>query len=307
MSPTAVQLLLTGWTFSPSVILGVAALCGAYLYATGPLRRRYGWGAPVSRGQTAAFFGGTAVMAFALLSPLDRIGDGYLFGVHMIQHMLLVMVAPPLWLLGTPGWLLRAALRRRAALRVGRFLTHPAIAFALFNVNFWLWHAPGLYDATLSNEWLHAFEHLTFLATAVLNWFPILSPAPEELPRLSLPGQIIYLFVSCQPMVLLGAGLTFLRAPLYAPYVAVPRIFGVSALGDQQVGGLIMWLPGNAVYLLAISIVFYHWLEGSAEARQAEREAWAIEDAARAAATSGDAPATAQRAAQPSALSPSAE
>jgi putative membrane protein len=290
MTPTAVELLLTGWTFAPSIILGVAGLCGAYLYATGPLRRRHGWGEPVTRRQAAAFFGGTAVMAFALLSPLDRIGDGYLFGVHMIQHMLLVMVAPPLWLLGTPGWLVRAAVGRPLARRAGRLLTHPAVAFALFNVNFWLWHAPALYNATLTNEWLHAFEHLTFLATAVLNWFPILSPAPDELPRLAPPAQILYLFVSCQPMVLLGAGLTFLRAPLYAPYVAAPRIFGVSALGDQQVGGLIMWLPGNAVYLLAISVAFFRWLEGSAEARRAEREAWAIEDA-RAAATN-DTPAT---------------
>jgi putative membrane protein len=273
------------------------ALVAAYLYATGPLRQRRDLGPPVTRGQAAAFFGGTAVLAFALLSPLDRIGDGYLFSVHMVQHMLLVMVVPPLWLLGTPGWLVRAAVRRPAALRVGRLLTHPAVAFALFNVNFWLWHAPALYDATLGNEWLHAFEHLTFLVTAVLNWFPILSPAPDALPRLSLPGQIVYLFVSCQPMVLLGAGLTFLRAPLYTPYLAAPRIFGVTALGDQQAGGLIMWLPGNAVYLLAISIAFFHWMEGSAEARRAEREAWAAEDAARAAGA----------ATSPSAVSPSVE
>jgi cytochrome c oxidase assembly factor CtaG len=305
MSPTVGELLLTGWSFSPTILLGVVALCGGYLYATGPVRRQRGWGGPVSRGQAAAFFGGTAMLAFALLSPLDRIGDGYLFWAHMVQHMLLVMVVAPLWLLGTPGWLLRAMLRRPVALRAGRFLTHPGVAFALFNVNFWLWHAPALYDATLGNEWLHAFEHLTFLGTAVLNWFPILSPAPDELPRLSLPGQIIYLFVSCQPMVLLGAGLTFLHAPLYAPYVAAPRIFGVSALGDQQVGGLIMWLPGNAVYLLMISVAFYHWLEGSAEARRAEREAWAAEDAARDAGAhlaGADAPAP-----SPTALSPSVE
>ncbi len=298
MTPTAGGLLLTGWTFAPSVVAGLAVLVAGYLYATGPLRRQRGWGPPVTRGQAAAFFAGTAVTAFALLSPLDRIGDGYLFSVHMVQHMLLVMVAPPLWLLGTPGWLLRAALRAPAARRIGRWLTHPAVAFALFNVTFWLWHAPALYDATLRSEWLHAFEHLTFLATAVLNWFPILSPAPEELPRLSLPGQIIYLFVSCQPMVLLGAGLTFLRAPLYTPYLAAPRLFGLSALVDQQVGGLIMWLPGNGVYLLAISIAFYHWLEGSADSRRAEREAWAAEDAAR-----GGAPTAASAAP----LSPSAE
>ncbi len=289
MSPSASQLLLTGWTLEPTVVLGLIAFGGAYLYGIGPLRRRYAWGAPVTRAQVAAFLLGLGTLAFALLSPLDRIGDAYLFSVHMVQHMLIAMVVPPLLLLGTPGWLLRPLLRPPAVLRVARVLTSPYVAFALFNLDFWVWHAPALYDLTLTNSALHVFEHLTFLVFATLNWFPILSPVPDELPRLSRPAQLVYLFLSCQPMVLLGAGLTFAGRPLYTPYVAAPRLFGLSALGDQQLGGLIMWLPANFVYLLAISVVFYLWLERQGqETEQAERAAWEAEDALRAAAASLD-------------------
>jgi cytochrome c oxidase assembly factor CtaG len=268
------------------VVLGLIAFSGAYLYGIGPPRRRYAWGAPVSRARVAAFLLGLGTLAFALLSPLDRIGDAYLFSVHMVQHMLIAMVVPPLLLLGTPGWLLRPLLRPPAVLRVARVLTSPYVAFALFNLDFWVWHAPALYDLTLTNSALHVFEHLTFLVFATLNWFPILSPVPDELPRLSRPAQLVYLFLSCQPMVLLGAGLTFASRPLYTPYVAAPRLFGLSALGDQQLGGLIMWLPGNFVYLLAISVVFYLWIERQGqETEQAERAAWEAEDALRAAAS----------------------
>jgi putative membrane protein len=265
---TATQILLTGWNFEPSVILGLLTVSGAYLYAIGPLRLRYGWGDAVPRARVAAFFIGIVVLGFALLSPLDVVGDRYLFSAHMVQHMLLTMAAPPLLLLGTPGWLLRPLLRRDPVLRIARFLTFPAIAFALFNADFWLWHLPSLFDLTLRNSAVHILEHLTFIATAVLAWFPILSPLPE-LPRLPRPAQLLYLFLSCQPMVVLGALLTFASQPLYAPYVAAPRLFGISAASDQQLGGLIMWIPGNFVYILAMSIVFFLWIEE--QGRDADR------------------------------------
>ncbi len=298
MPLTASQVLLTGWNAQPSVILGLLALSGAYLYGVGPLRRRNDWAPAPSRVRVAAFFGGIAVAAVALLSPLDTVGDTYLFSAHMVQHMLLTMVVPPLLLLGTPGWLLRPLLRRPAVARVARGLTWPVVAFALFNGDFWLWHAPALYNLTLENEWLHALEHLTFIATAVLNWFPILSPVPDELPRLPLLNQVLYLFLDCQPMVLLGAGFTFAPQPLYAPYTHAPRIFGMSAATDQQLGGLIMWIPGNFIYIIAMSIVFFHWIDRQgAETERAEREAWEREELERASAEAplADAPPATER------------
>lgn len=247
------------WNFNPVTLLGIALFTGAYFYALGPLRRRYGWAERVDRGQVATFVAGAVIFALALISPLDAISDTYLFSAHMVQHMLICVVAPPLWLLGTPSWMLAPLFRNPKVVRVARWLTHPAVAFALFNGVLWLWHAPALYDATLSNEYLHIFEHLTFVVTAVLFWWAVLSPI-SEVPRMSYGPSILYLFVACQPMVALGALLTFAANPLYHPYVVAPRLGGISALGDQQAGGLIMWLPTNIPYLAVLSVQFFHWI-----------------------------------------------
>jgi cytochrome c oxidase assembly factor CtaG len=276
VSAPAIQVLLTGWSFQPSVIIGILALGAAYAYCTGPLRERRAWGAEVKPWRQAAFYGGLGVCAFALLSPLDTLGDEYLFSAHMVQHMLLTMAVPPLLLLGTPDWLVRPALRWPTVRLAARWLTFPLVAFLLFNADFWVWHVPPLYDATLTNPSLHILEHLTFLVTATLNWFPIASPIPDELPRLPRLMQVLYLFISCQPMVALGAVLTFAAQPLYLPYVLAPHLFGLTAAADQQLGGLIMWIPGNFIYILVMSIVFFQWVEHMDDANDAaERGAMA--------------------------------
>lgn len=272
MAPPALHILLSGWNLDVTVIAGILALGGGYLYAIGPLRRTRHLGEAVPRGRVTAFFVGIAILAFALLSPLDTLGDRYLFSAHMVQHMLLTMVFPPLLLVGTPGWLLRPLLRSPLVGRVARGGTLPPVAFALFNGVFWIWHLPPLYDLTLHNEAIHVVEHVTFLVTATINWFPIFSPLPDALPRLSRPAQLLYLFLSCQPMVALGALLTFASQPLYTAYLAAPRLFGTTALGDQQLGGLIMWIPGNFVYLLVMSVVFFLWIERQGD--DADASAW---------------------------------
>ena len=172
------------WNFDSILVFGIALFTAAYFYALGPLRRRYGWAEAVDRGQVAWFVAGTVVIFIALCSPLDTLGDDYLFSAHMIQHMLLAIVAPPLWLLGTPDWMLAPLFRRASVLRVAKWLTNPIVAFGLFNANLWLWHVPALYDATLTNEQIHIFEHLTYIVFGVLLWWPILSPV-RALPRIS--------------------------------------------------------------------------------------------------------------------------
>src|SRR5262249_43159395 len=176
-----------------------------------------------------------------------------------VQHMLITVVVAPLWLLGTPEWLLAPLYRRRAAASAARILTFPAVAFALFNGNLWLWHLPALYDATLESAALHIIDHLTLVATAVLFWWPVLGPV-RATRQLSLGASILYLFLACQPMVALGALLTFAAVPLYQPYVEAPRIWGSTPLGDQQLGGLIMWLPTNIPYLATLSALFFRWV-----------------------------------------------
>ena len=255
---------LTQWNPAPSIYIGVTLLIALYLYAVGPLRKKYQLADVVKRSQVIFFIVGMLVMFVALASPLDELGDEYLFSAHMVQHLLITLVAPPLLLLGTPGWLLQPLLRNRVLLNIGKVLTHPFVAFFLFNINFWLWHAPPLYNETLANENVHIFEHMLFIVTAVIYWWPILSPV-EELPRLSLGGQVLYLFLSGMPSVALGAGLTFIP-PLYSPYIQQPiRAWGISPATDQQLGGLIMWVPVNIIVIVIVSILFIRWMQAQDE------------------------------------------
>ena len=277
MANLGLNFWLTQWNWEPSIIIGTAILIGLYLYAIGPFAERHGF-ERVSRGKALAFLLGIDIIFLSLVSPLDKLGDTYLFSAHMVQHLLLTIVGPPLMLIGTPEWFLRPIVRNRTLFSIARFLTYPAVAFVLFNTDFFLWHAPAFYDATLINSTLHVFEHLTFIATSVLFWWPLLSPS-RDLPRLSLGGQVLYLFLGGMPSVLLGAGLTF-APPLYAPYIAAPRAWGISAATDQQLGGLIMWVPVNLGYIVVMSIFFLRWMQRNEKEQAAkEREMWEQEDA----------------------------
>jgi putative membrane protein len=261
---------LTQWDWEPSILTGTALIVGFYLYAIGPLRKKHGL-APATHKQVFCFLLGVGLMFLALVSPLDELGDSYLFSAHMVQHLFLTTVGPPLLLLGTPEWMIEPLLRNPTMFRIAKFLTMPAMAFLVFNADFWLWHAPPLYDATLENEAIHILEHMTFIVFGLLFWWPIFSPLKQGLPRLPLGGQMLYLFLSGMPMVALGAGLTF-APPLYAPYLTAPRVWGISPAMDQQLGGLIMWIPGNLFSIVIVSVLFIRWMLQQ-EARQREQEA----------------------------------
>jgi len=265
---------LTQWNLDPSILIATALIMGIYLYAVGLLRRPYKLIDGVTRRQVIFFYLGVLVIFFALVSPLDAIGDRYLFSVHMVQHLFLTMVGAPLLLIGTPGVLLKPLIRPRPIFLLAKFLTHPFMAFFLFNADFWLWHIPALYDATLTHEGIHILEHITFIVFGVISWWPVFSPLSEDLPPLSTGGQVLYLFFSGMPVVALGAGLTF-AGPLYAPYLEAPRLWGLSAATDQQLGGLIMWVPGNIIYIIIVSILFIRWMqkqEATQRAKEAKRD-----------------------------------
>ena len=268
---------LTQWNLEPSIIIGTALITCLYLYAIGPYRKRHFPNEPIKTGQTIAFLSGMLIMFLALVSPLDELGDSYLFSAHMVQHLFLTIIGPPLLLLGTPEWMVKKALSNRAIFKVAKVLTYPVVAFVLFNADFWLWHAPPLYNATLENQGIHILEHLTFILFSLCYWWPIFSPS-KDLPPLSIGGQILYLFLSGMPSVLLGAGLTF-SPPLYAPYIVAPRLWGISAVTDQQLGGLIMWVPVSIFYIIIMSVLFIRWmLQQEAKQQAKERELYAQQD-----------------------------
>lgn len=279
---------LTQWNWQPTIIIGTIMIMVLYLYAVGPLREKYHLAPDIKTSKVVVFLLGVYIIFFALFSPIDKLGDTYLFSAHMVQHLMLTIIGPPLMVIGMPAWLIEPLLRKAVLLRIGKFLVNPLITFFLFNVAFWIWHAPPLYNAALYDERLHILEHMIFIGTSLLYWWPIFSPMKKDLPRLQIGGQMLYIFLGGMPAVLLGAGLTFTE-PLYAPYIHAPRIWGISPVFDQQLGGLIMWVPGNILFIVYASLLFIRWMQEQ-DARQRAHEArlYAEEDKGQAAAEQED-------------------
>jgi putative membrane protein len=259
------------WHIHPSITLGVLLLAGGYLAGVGPLRQRYGWAERQDLRRGLVFGLGLLLLFLALQSPLHDLGDDYLFSAHMSQHMVLILAVAPLLLLGTPGWLLRPLLRRRPVIAVMRWATRPVTAIILFNLTLLLWHLPGPYESALELRGIHVVEHMLFLGTALLLWWPVLSPS-EELPRLGPPGQMLYLFVQSLLPAVLGAFITFTTDQLYDFYAEAPRVYGISPVTDQQLGGLIMKIPGSLVFWGTITVIFFSWAAREEAAEAAEKE-----------------------------------
>lgn len=246
------------WHAHPSIILGLLAFGGAYLLGVGPLRQRYRLGPPVEGWRVSVFLLGVLVLMVALLSPIHDLGERFLFSFHMLQHMLLMLVFPPLALIGTPPWLLKPFLRNPTVRQAVSFVTRPVAAFLIFNTVLVFWHVPGLYDLALRERNIHILEHVTFMGAAVLMWWPVLSPM-HELPRAPYIGQMAYLFMVPTVSAILGAFITFSESVWYDWYAEAPRIWEISAKTDQEIGGLLMWVPGGVVFMASLIIVFLVW------------------------------------------------
>jgi putative membrane protein len=253
------------WSLHPSVLLGTGILGALYFYGIGPLRRRRGWGPPPPPWQILSFCTALVVLLVALNGPVHDLSDYYLFSVHMVQHLVLTLVFPPLFIAGLPGWLLRPLLVRKGVLPVFRLLTRPWFAALLFSASIAVWHLGPFYDLMMRNHEVHIATHLIFMVTATLMWWPVMSPLPE-LPRLAYGLGMLYLFLVAIPMQVIGALITFADGVLYPWYAAAPRTWGLSPLDDQQLGGLLMWVPGNLLMFAAIAVLFFKW------AREEERE-----------------------------------
>jgi putative membrane protein len=250
------------WSLHPSVLVGTGLLGALYFYGIGPWRRRRGL-PPVPRWKVASFCAALLVLLGALNGPMHDLSDYYLFSVHMAQHLLLTLLFPPLLILGTPGWLLEPLLRPPAVRRVARVLTHPVAAAAIFTVTIAVWHLGQYYDLMMRDHDVHIATHLMFMVTATLLWWPVMSPVPEILPRLGYGLGMLYLFLVGIPMQIVAALITLSGGVLYPWYSAAPRTWGLSPLDDQQLGGLLMWVPGNLWMFLAIGVLFFVWARES--------------------------------------------
>ncbi len=246
------------WHFHPDIVVGVILLEAVYLLGVGPLRNRYRLADAIPYRHVFLFSLGVLILFVALTSPIHHLADEFLFSAHMVQHLLLMLVTPALLITGTPAWLLRPLVRSPIVLAAVRFLTRPMVAFAISASVLALWHVPALYDLALRNEVAHILEHLTFIFSSVIMWWPVLSPLPE-VPRASYPVQMVYLFSLTIPMGFIGAAITFSQQVLYPWYDTVPRLWGLSVISDQQIGGLILKIPGALTFMGVMAVVFFKW------------------------------------------------
>jgi len=249
------------WDLHPSVVIGLVLLGGLYVFLGG---------VAAPRRRVASFVGALGVAFLALDGPLHNLSDNYLFSAHMAQHLVLTLLFPPLLLYGTPAWVVRPLIRPRGLFRVAAVLTRPLPAAVIFSTPITLWHFPGFYEAALRHHPLHIVQHLVFIATAVLMWWPVLSPVPD-LPRASYLAQLLYLFLLGLPMSLVGALITLSDEVLYPFYTRAPRVWELTPLADQQLGGLLMWVVGTLVLWAAATVVWFRWAarEESGDAERA--------------------------------------
>ena len=250
------------WSLHPSVLIGTGLLGALYFYGIGSLRRRHGLGPPASPWQILSFCAALLVLVVALNGPIHDLSDYYLFSVHMVQHLVLTLLFPPLLLAGVPGWLLRPLLIRTGVFPVARFLTRPWVAALVFSLSLAVWHVGAYYDLMMRDHEVHIATHLMFMVTATLMWWPVMSPVPE-LPRLPPGLGMLYLFLVGIPMQIVAAFITFADELLYPWYAVAPRTWGLSPLDDQQLGGLLMWIPGNLGIFAAIAVLFFKWARES--------------------------------------------
>ena len=238
---------LARWT-----ALTAGLVLGAVLYRTG---ERHLPGRDHPARHAAAAYGSLALVAVTIMSPLDALSET-LFSVHMVQHLLLILVVPPLLLLGRTGRTMlmslpvtvrsgvNAMLRRRRSLV--EFLLHPAVVVSLHAVVLWLWHAPGPYEAALGSEWLHAVEHGSFVITALGVWRVALSR------QANLGIRIGVVFATALQSGLLAAALLFAGQPLYPSLGQAAYAWGLTPLSDQQLAAVVMWVPMGLTYLVVV-------------------------------------------------------
>jgi putative membrane protein len=258
------------WRWDAIVLLGLAAWIGAYAIGVRAMYRRRS--PEIHNRHIALFACGVLCLFLALESPIDIIGEKYLFSIHMVQHILLQMIAPALILLGLPRWMMQRVLALFGLEKPVRLITHPLLAFIAFNLALIAWHVPALYEAALRDPMIHILEHGIFIGTGFLSWYPVIDPARQHHSFAPI-AKIVYLFLYVIPSGILGAIFAFAQAPLYPYYAGVAtRLWELSVLDDQALAGAIMWVPGWAIYFIALSIVFAVWMNREdAEAKQLSR------------------------------------
>jgi putative membrane protein len=292
---------LRSWDLRPEVIIVLATAGIIYFLGWRRLRARTAGARASNRVRShwhagamwrpVVYILGLLLLAIALMSPIDVL-SGQMFTMHMVQHLFLVMFVPPLLLLANPLPYYLWGMPKDARLAGGRLLsrqsrfrqalqkvTGPGIAWLLFVIVYWGWHDPNAYQWALRSAFAHDLEHITFFSVAMLFWWHIVRSGPKIHRPLSPFGRAGYAISGIPVNMLAGLAFVFATEPIYTYYEAMPRLWGLSVIEDQRIAGLIMWVPGSMMFLIAALVVVARWLQTEADKPPLPESAWATDEA----------------------------
>lgn len=265
--PEPTGFLYSHWMIDPAVAVLIMMMTAAYFIVIGPLNRnRAGFeDRPVSNAQIRWFLLGQVLLLVALGPPIDDWSHFFFSSVHMVQHLLLMFAVVPCWIKGTPPWLLQPLVETRVGKFVFTVMPRALPGFLLASMIIVLWHFPPFYNLTLENQFVHSLQHAFFVLTGFLFFWPIMSTVPAS-PQLSPLMKCLYLFAQTIPSGVVGATIVYAAPGLYPHYAeANQRPFGISIAEDQQIGGLIMWVGMNTVFLAMVTVIFLKYAAAEEE------------------------------------------
>lgn len=245
------------WQPHPDAWLLSIALAGGYLYALSAWGPRYAEGPAATGRHKLYFLLGVASIWLATDWPVDLL-SAQLFSVHMVQHLIYAFVSAPLLILGTPGWLLRRLLAPRPVRALWGFATRPLVALVFFNAWAAGYHWPWLVDVSVANDLVHLAAHIVWLLAGLVLWWAVLSPLPE-LPHLSYPARMAYLFGASIIPTIPASFLTYGSTHFFTTYSATAPLWGLDPIVDQQIGGLVMKVGGGLLLWAVILALFFRW------------------------------------------------
>ncbi len=248
--------MLPAWHVHPDVWLLFGSIIAAYLIAG--RRHERTTGDAIEPRKRRLFLLGMGVLWLGADWPIHDLAERYLYSMHMTQHLLFTLVAAPILIAGMPVWLLRELLAPAPIRRIFRFMTRPLVALIFFNLVLLFTHWPDVVAASVGSELVHLALHVLIVTSALVMWWPVMSPLPE-MPSLPPPGQMLYLFLQSLAPTIPASFLTFGHTPLYPVYATFPRIWGIDALTDQLIAGLIMKLLGGLLLWGVIAVIFFRW------------------------------------------------
>lgn len=246
------------WHLHPDVLVLIAGMLVAYWYAVVVWRPHIPDAGRVKPSQVRFYLAGVAVVYLAAGSPIHDISEGYLLSVHMSQHLMLTMIAPPLLLAGIPTWVYEALLGNKTVRPFARVALQPLVAIFTFNMLLVLTHLPHVLDFTLTQHWFHFVVHVALITTAAQMWWPVATRVPG-LPQLTYPYQMAYLFVQSLLPAVVASFITFSTTAVYSYYETAPRIWGLTAVEDQQFGAFVMKVLGSLILWGFIGVAFFKW------------------------------------------------